>query len=89
MINDIFVINLQPLKNSLPSQLIHKIPQTNGKANTYIIDELCEVAKEVQKQNINWFGISYEWDTSYNKLTNFSLNNNVKKFRPAYKVFTN
>ena len=65
MINDIFVINLQPLKNSLPSQLIHKIPQTNGKANTYIIDELFEVAKEIQRQNINLLGISYDGDTSY------------------------
>lgn len=79
MINDVFVINLLPLNNSLLCQLIHKNLQTNGKANTYIMDELFEVAKEVQKQNINLLGISYDGDTSYNKLTNYSLNNIVKK----------
>lgn len=81
MINDVFVINLQPLNTSYSCQLIHKIPQTNGNANNHIIDELLRVVYEIKKNKIEIIGIAYDGDKAYNKLTNFWVNHVIGQFK--------
>lgn len=80
MINDVFVINLQPLNASYSCHLIHKIPQTNGNANNHIINELLDIINEIKKNKINIIGIAYDGDRAYNKLTNFWVNNVIEHF---------